>query len=284
MQNSNKIFNKLNRNVHSLEKQIKHLEMYNIRNLAIRLVLKNGMVLRHTLPFVTSFLILANSPGFKDNLPFHKDEIMSTYDLETIDTSNGIHLKHLSDDYKYEEEAIEYSTGWKLDNMGLYERTVTSYRVSDVLDLNNPEKILSMSKEEIEQSLVTTNIRTIRKNALTPEDDIYNSAALIVVNHKTSEDKMLRSETSKENLVYSAVYMSLVLGLGIGLKKVKKILVKEDMKDKYERLAASFKIIEKDDIEDAKKILDLRKKNLQLLAEEPRENEGYSYQLKKRER
>ena len=56
------------------------------------------------------------------------------------------------------------------------------------------------------------------------------------------------------------------------------------MKDKYERLAASFKIIEKDDIEDAKKILDLRKKNLQLLAEEPRENEGYSYQLKKRER
>lgn len=284
MQNSNKIFNKLNRNVHSLEKQIKHLEMYNIRNLAIRLVLKNGMVLRHTLPFVTSFLILANSPGFKDNLPFHKDEIMATYDLETIDTSNGIHLKHLSNDYKYEEEVIEYSTGWKLDNMGLYERTVTSYRVSDVLDLNNPEKILSMSKEEIEQSLVTTNIRTIRKNALTPEDDIYNSAALIVVNHKTSEDKMLRSETSKENLVYSAVYMSLVLGLGIGLKKVKKILVKEDMKDKYERLAASFKIIEKDDIEDAKKILDLRKKNLQLLAEEPRENEGYSYQLKKRER
>ena len=61
-------------------------------------------------------------------------------------------------------------------------------------------------------------------------------------------------------------------------------MVKEDMKDKYERLAASFKIIEKDDIEDAKKILDLRKKNLQLLAEEPRENEGYSYQLKKRER
>lgn len=212
MNDRNTLVNKLTRDVKALENKIEHRSLYNIRNMVVKALLKSGIAIDYALPFIFSLIVISYSSSAKRNTPFHIDEITEKAGIETIDTSSGIHLEHISYDFSYDEELIEYSTGWVINDKGLYERTVTSYRISDEIDLSETDKILSMSKEEIENILVVTNIKTICKNTLTPEDKIYDSDALIIVNHCESEDKTItRQETSSENVCYSLLFIMKVL-------------------------------------------------------------------------
>ena len=191
MKSKTDLIKKLSSDIKSLENKIKHRKIYNIRNFVVNIVLKGGIAIDYALPFLLTAIVIYYSRNAKGDAPFHIDEITEQVSIETIDTSNGIHLEHRSFDYSYDDELIEYSTGWITNEKGLYERTVTSYRISDEIDKIETDKIVSMSKEEIEKLLVVTNMQTIRKNTLTKEDEVYHSDALIVVNHSTSEDETI---------------------------------------------------------------------------------------------
>lgn len=285
MNNRSVLVKKLSKDIKRLENEIKQKDICNIRNYALKALVKSGLAIDYALPFIFSVIVLANSQSFKENKPFHIDFVKDKASIETIDTSSGIHLENTSYDLDYDNELIEYSTGWIVNNLGLYERTVTSYRISNDIDLNDTQKILSMSKEEIENMLAVTNIETICQDSLKPEDKIYDSDALIVINHTESEEEFIvRPETVWENIGNSMWYMLNILVCGLGMKAVEKLFVKKSIKDRLKKYEGSLKIINKEELEKMKKILILKQQNLAML-DETLENidvkSDYSYKLRK---
>lgn len=285
MNSRNKLVNKLSIDVKKLENKIEYRKMYNIRNFVVRSLLKSGIAIDYALPFILATIIIAHSFAAKGNSPFHIDEIIKKASIETIDTSSGIHSEHVSYDFSYSNESIEYSTGWITNDKGLYERTVTSYRISDEIDLSETNKILSMSKEEIENILVITNIQTISKNKLTPEDMIYDSDALIVVNHTESENEtMTRQETIGENVMNSILFIILALCWGNNIRVIEKLFIKTYIRDKLREYESFFQQINREELETMKKILESEKQNLKMLDETAHsieENERYPYRLRR---
>ena len=158
------LVDKLTNDTRQLENKIEHRRLYNIRNAIVRALLKSGISIDYALPFILEAIIIGHSQTAKGNAPFKVDDITEKAGIETIDTSNGTHIEHLSYDFSYDDEILEHSTGWIVNDRGLYQRTVTSYRLNDAIDLSDIETVFSMSKEEIESVLVVTNIKTIQKN------------------------------------------------------------------------------------------------------------------------
>lgn len=283
--NRNELVNKLSSDLKRLENKIKHRKIYNFRNIVVELLLKIGIDIDYALPFIFTAVIIAYSNAAEGNTPFYIDEITEKAGIETIDTSNGIHLEHVSYDFSYDDELIEYSTGWITNDKGLYERTVTSYRMSNEIDLSDTDRILAMSKEEIEKILVVTNIQTIRKNTLTPEDEIYAKDALIVVNHTESEDEtIIRQETSSENVGKSIWFIIMALCWGNNVRIIEESFIKINIRDKLRKYEPLFTPINKNELETMKKILELKKQNLAMIDESAKnigENKDFSYRLRK---
>lgn len=285
MKNRNELVNKLSKDVKKLENKIEHRKIYNIRNFVVKSLLKSGIAIDYALPFILASIVIVHSYSAKGNAPFHIDEITEKVSIETIDTSSGIHLENVSYDFSYDDELIEYSTGWVTNDKGLYERIVTSYRISDEIDLSETDKILSMSKEEIENMLVVTNIQTICKNTLTPEDKIYDAEALIVINHSESEDETItRQETSSENIWNSIWFIIMALCWGNNVRNIEKLFVKTYIRDRLREYEPLFRQINKEELETMKRILEVKKQNLAMIDETSNnigENEGYTYRLRK---
>lgn len=283
MINNNELMKKLTKDANRLQNKIEHRKLYNIRNAVVRSLIKSGIAVDYALPFIIVAMIIANAQTSKGNAPFRVDEIVEKAGIETIDTSSGIHLEHLSYDFDYDDELIEYSTGWIVNEQGLYERTVTSYRLNDDIDLENKEKILEMTKDDIDNALVITDIKTVKKNALNPEDQIYNSDAIIVIDHSESEEETItRLETKSENFWHSLWYIVLVLSYGNNVRLLEKIFVKTYMRDKLREYEPSFRKINKEELDTMKKILKMKQENLSMLNNDNNSSiDGYSYKLRR---
>lgn len=285
MISNNELVEKLTNDVNRLQNKIEHRNLYNVRNFVIKALLKSGIAIDYALPFILAAIIIANSQASKGDAPFRIDEITEKAGIETIDTSSGIHLEHISYDFSYDDELIEHSTGWIINDKGLYERTVTSYRLNDEINLEDTEKIMSMTKEEVDQALVITNVRTIKKNTLTPEDSIYNSAAIIVINHsKSEEETFTRLETTSENVWHSIWYIVLALCWGNNFRNIEKLFVRTYIRDRLREYEPLFRQINKEELETMRKILKVKQENLAMINSESKnigEKEGYSYRLRR---
>ena len=283
MIDNNELMKKLTKDANRLQNKIEHRKLYNIRNAVVRSLIKSGIAVDYALPFIIVAMIIANAQTSKGNAPFRVDEIVEKAGIETIDTSSGIHLEHLSYDFDYDDELIEYSTGWIVNEQGLYERTVTSYRLNDDIDLENKEKILEMTKDDIDNALVITDIKTVKKNALNPEDQIYNSDAIIVIDHSESEEETItRLETKSENFWHSLWYIVLVLSYGNNVRLLEKIFVKTYMRDKLREYEPSFRKINKEELDTMKKILKMKQENLSMLNNDNNSSiDEYSYKLRR---
>ena len=283
MIDNNELMKKLTKDANRLQNKIEHRKLYNIRNAVVRSLIKSGIAVDYALPFIIVAMIIANAQTSKGNAPFRVDEIVEKAGIETIDTSSGIHLEHLSYDFDYDDELIEYSTGWIVNEQGLYERTVTSYRLNDDIDLENKEKILEMTKDDIDNALVITDIKTVKKNALNPEDQIYNSDAIIVIDHSESEEETItRLETKSENFWHSLWYIVLVLSYGNNVRLLEKIFVKTYMRDKLREYEPSFRKINKEELDKMKKILKMKQENLSMLNNDNNSSiDEYSYKLRR---
>lgn len=284
MIDNNELMKKLTKDANRLQNKIELRKLYNIRNVVVGSLIKSGIAVDYALPFIIVAMILANAQISKGNAPFRVDEIVEKAGIETIDTSSGIHLEHLSYDFDYDDKLIEYSTGWIVNEQGLYERTITSYRLNDAIDLENKEKIFEMTKDDIDNALVITNIKTVKKNYLTPEDEIYTSDAIIVIDHSKSEEETItRLETKSENFWFSLLYIVLVLCYGNNIRFLEKIFVKTYIRDKLREYEPSFRKINKEELDTMKEILKIKQENLSMLNSDNNTSgiDGYSYKLRR---
>ena len=149
---------------------------------------------------------------------------------------------------------------------GLYERTITTYKLNSGVDLSDTNKILSMSKEEIEKLLSIKNIKKIRKSILDPDDDLYLNDALILTNNFISDENVaLKQETVGQNFVSIIIYMIAVLTWGYNLKNFKEKLLKNKVKNRIAIIEQQYQEITDIDLYSMKVVLELQKENLAML-------------------
>ena len=282
MINNKYLISKLAKEVEELQKIIKYREVYNGRNFFMSYLIKSGIAFDQVLPFIITGWLVASLNSSSGNTPFMVDDSVRRVYVKTIDTSSGVHLKHFSYDISYDDELIEYSTGWNINENGLFERTVTSYRISKELDLSDVDSILSMTKEELEDVLVITNIKTIRKNAIDPDDEIYMDDAIIIVNHYDYIDRSIGIKESEiENITKTILYIIQSLCLGYAYKKGCSVVIKTSFSDKLRRYKLKYKIISEDELESLYKILEVKKRNLDMINGSDKKDNNYC-RLRKR--
>lgn len=285
MLNNYELMKKLTNDINRLQNIIEHKKLYNIRNTIVRILLKSGIAIDYAFPFILAAVITVNIQALRKNLPFRIDEIPEKARVETIDTSSGTHIEHISYDFSYDDTIIEYSTGWIINEKGLYERTATSYKLNDDVDLENTEKIMAMSKEELESMLTVTNVETIKKKVLSSNDMIYNSDSIIVIKHvKSEEEKFKRLETRSENFWNSLIFVVSTLYVGWNLKIAGILFIITTPKDKLKEYEPSFRQITIEELETMKDIIKLKQENLAMLNSEVTNtngNEQYSRKLRK---
>lgn len=283
MINNEELIEKLTKNVKKIQDKIEFKNLYNIRNIVVRLLLKSGICIDFALPFITALLVILNISSVKDDLPFHIDEITVDANIETIDASNDAIL----DNSFYDGEIVEYLTEWTMNDRGIYERVVTSYKLDDKLSSSDKSKVINMSKDELDKMFTVSNVKTINKDTLS---DYYylldDSNTVIIIDHLKEKETITRLETKTENFVNSLNFLCLLVAIGNVIAVLKKLTLKDAIKNKLSEYDSYFKFIRKSELETMKKILQLRQENLMMLNDNYNnigEHEGYSYRLRKRE-
>ena len=283
MINNEELIEKLTKNVKKIQDKIEFKNLYNIRNIVVRLLLKSGICIDFALPFITALIVILNISSVKDDLPFHIDEITVDANIETIDASND----GILDNSFYDGEIVEYLTEWTMNDGGIYERVVTSYKLDDKLSSSDKSKVINMSKDELDKMFTVSNVKTINKDTLS---DYYylldDSNTVIIIDHLKEKETITRLETKTENFVNSLNFLCLLVAIGNVIAVLKKLTLKDAIKNKLSEYDSYFKFIRKSELETMKKILQLRQENLMMLNDNYNnigEHEGYSYRLRKRE-
>ena len=157
----NTIVDKFTNEIDELKFQMNHRKLYNFRTFLIRFLAKMGLAVNKWFPFILAYTMVFNSSIYKKNKPFRRDMISKPAYIQSVDTSKGVHREDICSEYK--ETMFEYSTAWSMNNIGLYQRTITSYKVNDKIDLNNLDEVLNMTKEEIDGALKIIYAKVITK-------------------------------------------------------------------------------------------------------------------------
>lgn len=283
MINNEELIEKLTKNIKKIQDKIEFKNLYNIRNIVVRLLLKSGICIDFALPFITALIVILNISSVKDDLPFHIDEITVDANIETIDASND----GILDNSFYDGEIVEYLTEWTMNDGGIYERVVTSYKLDDKLSSSDKSKVINMSKDELDKMFTVSNVKTINKDTLS---DYYylldDSNTVIIIDYLKEKETITRLETKTENFVNSLNFLCLLVAIGNVIAVLKKLTLKDAIKNKLSEYDSYFKFIRKSELETMKKILQLRQENLMMLNDNYNnigEHEGYSYRLRKRE-
>lgn len=267
--NSDILINILLKQRDEIKNKIDNYKKYNQINKVRRKIVKTGIAIDYAFPLILSFIILLNISKKTNNNPFIIDDIEETENLELIDTSNGYHEEN-----KYYEESIypkiEYSESWKVNEYGLFERKVTSYIIYNI-DINDKENILSMNKEEIENNLIPLSENIYTKTSLDEKDKIFLEDSIILTRVKETDNKKIIKETKEENALYTLIYISLFLIIEKCIKNIKRIIIRDKIKNKLEETHYKYREIDEEELKTLKDILKIREENIKMIKTKKKE-------------
>ena len=280
MKDRQALINQLTRKEQELENRIEYRNLYNFRNTIANGVIKGLKGFDYALPFLMSALIIGSTPPIKKNPPFQQDMITRQASIETTDTSNGIHTYHLSYKNVFSKNELKYSTGWTINDKGRYERMEVKYNFNSLDNLNDAEKILSMTKEELDNTFSKTLPKHIEKDILSPEDYLYQTDGIIMTYSTTRKDlTTLNLETKEEDFLNSFCVIYAWGTLGILLYLAKKKVCKNSIHNELTKWEPDLKPISKNERNEMRKRLELEKQNLELITSN--NNSMYPCKLRK---
>ena len=260
------IYNNINKEVEALDQKVNHTKMYNCKEFLKRTGIKAISIVHHVTPFVMASLLIStlNTTGRK---PFERNTVEEHAIVSTIDTSSGYHHESSTFDYDYDYRSLEYTTGWE-EKDGCYNRTIYEYEISDKIDLNDLDSVLAMSEEDLKNSLVLINVKTITKTTLDEDDELFFEPAVVVNSFHESEDRTyIRDETAWEVIKFSILYILIIAAVGGGIIGIEHFFTKKKIENKLYELQARYNGISSSELEDLKKLLEIKKANLDLLQE-----------------
>lgn len=260
--NNTQLERELIKDINDYKYKIEHRDFLNVRNKIIRFLLRTGLIMDRAVPFYLAAFLTLNSSAFKNNKPFKIDNIDKPVYIKTIDTANGHHFEVICPYGSSYIDKIEYSTGWYNNDRGLYERTIVQYEFNS----DYVEDIINMTKEEIDNLLSITDVRTVSKNYLDDEDLIYDSDTVVITRYEKSNDiKLPVAETQSENIWNSSLYVAITFFCAMGFKNVKKIIIKNVIQDKINLGLCKYRYISEQEIEEMKEIIKIKEENLKLI-------------------
>jgi len=274
MLDNKNLIKKLEKEAKGLENKIKYRHLYNIKNLVIKLLLKLGISFDYAIPFIIVAIITFNIQKSFNSTPFSLDEREKKASVQETVTSTGYHNLVYSFDYNYSDFSFLHTTGWLLNEYGLYERQETSYKLSENLDWNSILQMMDNPKEEFEKNLIITNIKKEQKNSLSEEDLFYKESMVIAQRSYEDDDKIiLTSQSATEDILEMIIFLAFTIVFGSSITYYKNHFIKHGLGQKIENLDTKLKILTKDDVHNLKKILEIKKDNLALLEENATYNE-----------
>lgn len=280
MNNRKNIYNLFKNEVKSTENMLNNRRLYNIRNLFVLLFLKSGISLDYIKPYILSVIMLLSLKTYKEDRPFVRDDLISYSTIEDTITSNGYNSTSIIESDR--DDLLQYSTGWYINQYGLYERIVTSYNINKLIDLDDTSKIFSMSQEELECLLDISNIETINKSVLSDEDLIYNTDTIIITNHYESDIYYeINKERKFDNFTRTFGFIILSFFIGTGILMIESKYVKRYPRDILKECEKKYRIISKDEYEKFINVLKLKQDNLKLLEDNYDNRSDYCLRKKK---
>ena len=263
MSDEEKLLKSLTKEVKDMENMIKNAKLYKLKKQFKKNLIKSGIVLNHFIPYALASFISYGSVSAIDFNPFSLEEVKENAKIETFETSTGLNRKTSSKDIEYGSNSFEYTTSWKLNDNGLYERNITVYEIDDSIDLSDTDKVLSMTKEEVEAQLNIIDKITIQKNILNDEDKIYDEDMLIITRSLEDEDDFkMRNETFFENILDVGFWIALTIVFGATINVINKKLFKLD--EKLKTIDESI-VIEEVDVSTISEVLKVKKHNLEMI-------------------
>lgn len=267
------LINTLLKKRNEIKDKIDNYEKYNQINIIRRKIIKSALAIDYAFPFILSFIILFNISKKTNNTPFIYDDIEEKEKLELIDTSSGYHEEN-----KYYEDninsKIEYSERWKKNEYGLFERKVTSYILYNI-DINDKEKILSMSKEELEKCLIPLSENIYTKEYLEEKNKMFLEDIVILTRVKETHNTKKAKESKEENTIFTLIYLALFILLEKNIKIIDKIIFRDKIKNKLKEIEYNYREINKEELKILKEILKIREDNLEMIKREECHHEKY---------
>ncbi|HHT38663.1 MAG TPA: hypothetical protein GXZ95_04535 [Mollicutes bacterium] len=273
------LLKQLRNETENIRKQIKHNKFYNFRNHIVKKLIKSGIAIDYALPFIIAGVLTFHLFESKGETLFITNATKEKAKKEKLITSTGLTEENSLLDY----DNVSHATSWQIIQEGLYERTITTYKIDDTLDMTNAYEHLFMSKEEIEQTFDIADIQCVQKSHLNNEDEIYNDEMLIITSI-IEEDKVSK-EKQKKNVSNAIFYLGLTSVYGCGLDSLRRLLIKTHIRDKLRQIEPKFKQIDEQRVYELKNILKVKQENLTMLDDNSKSissnDNSYSYKLKK---
>lgn len=255
---------KLQKDIDLLNDKINPSKLQIIKRCAIKTMLNLGIAVEYSLPIILAFMIIFSVREKTGKIPFKIDKVVDKISTEVIDTSTGIHVEFISKNNKYDKNSIEYSTGWELNELGLYERHSTIFQVDDDVDLTDSESILLMSEDELKNKFSIQDIKTITKSHLDDLDNIYNENTIVVTSSKSLLNNFVRDETNKENILDSIIYVFSSLCLGGMVDAIYFKAIGKKINSKIKSYKESFGPFNEEEVNYMLQMLEIKKANLKL--------------------
>lgn len=281
MKNKKALLKQLKNDLQKLETKIQNQKRYNIYAHCMQALIKSGIILEQSFPFIIATAITYNLGQYCNSTPFIIDKVEINKIIETTNTSTGIYHKTISWNEKNKNNpSFIHTTGWTKNQYGLYERTITTYKIDHSITEENIETILELSKEEVENNFEVLNIKTIQKNILDPEDELYTEE-MLTITHTTEDinDKKLINEPGSRNMLHTGIMGLFILWQDTYIKRLTKN-ISNKIQDKLTEKEAEFKPISKDEIEKLNQIINLQKENLKLIEETNQTEQTYTKKRK----
>lgn len=263
------IVGKLEDEIDELEYKINNREEYDKKNKIIKALIKSGIAIDYALPFILAALITLYIAQKEESTPFIIDTVNQNAVIEMIDTSDEIHKQTIKNS-DYNVSSIEYSTGWKKNEYGLYERTSTKYMLNENIDLNNIDLILKMDKEQLDSCFIKINSEIITERYINKSEDIYNDDTIVVTRIINTDTHKIKNESNVKNTITTLLFIIISFMLGKGMTNIKKITFNSYIQDNLERYKLKYQEIDENEIKKLIEILEIKKDNLSLIKEERR--------------
>ena len=237
------------------KKIIKYHQLYSIKSLIIKLLLKSGILLDYAYPYILSILIMLNVGFYKNHKPFDYDPAKKITTENIYDSNNNTEI-NFDNNIIYDNDYLIYRTPWELVD-GKYISKETTF----VLNQNEQNKsilpsLLKMDYDEIKSLFEIKSIKTIYKNNSNSDD-----ALVTVIVH----DETLSPKSVKIIDAYSTLYVILVFLEGLGISKFNKIIFKNCIRNKLSELDKGPIIYSKKEINMLKEIIENDRKNLEYI-------------------
>lgn len=258
----------------SQEKELKRLkeiandkDKYNRKIKLKKLGIRIGIITDTCLPFFVAGLIItvAKPESFNDNTVKEYTNVL------TIENKDGELLNRKSMDVDYDDfsDEIEFSTGWKLNDRNMYERSFIKVYYDEALKSLSKEEILKMNREDFFKKLTIKDKETIEKNKLTEEDLIYKDDGVYITNiYEDLNDYYERKKTIGEYIFeFIIAYVVAELILGFGIQYIKKVITKDVIKKKLTEKDKKLFFVDEKDLEEVKILIENREEIVNLLSD-----------------